>query len=458
MSEASMDALERAVIRKIAVRLLPIAMLSFFLAYVDRTNISIAAITMNRDLGFSAYVYGIGAGIFFIGYLLFEIPSNLIMVRTGARIWIGRIMLTWAVVSGLTAFVNGPASFYAARFMLGVAEAGLLPGLVLYFTYWFPSRYRARVFAALYFAQPVANAVGGIASSAILSLDGVFGLHGWQWIFLIEAIPPIALALVILRSMPDRPADAAWLAESEKIWLQTSLAAEARDGGSQPQRHWIAACLDRRVLALALLWFSTVTANYGVVFFLPQIIEGLHVSQMMLGTLYAIPSIVGVFGLILWGWSSDRMNERRWHAVTACALGAVGLFAAGFIVGSWWALAAMSVAMIGLFGIRAVFWAIPSSFLSGREAAVAFAFINATAQLGGYMGPFCVGWIKSQTGSFESGLYVLAGWSLLSALIAIFAGRANGGTSVEIRDKAFDDSRRSGLPETDDVSVRYGRA
>lgn len=427
MSIASTDGLECHVVRKIAWRLLPLAVLSYVVAYVDRSNISFAAITMNKDLGFTAYVYGMGAGIFFIGYLLFEIPSNLIMARMGARVWIARIMFTWAVASALTAFVTGPTSFYVARFLVGVAEAGFLPGIVLYFTYWFPARYRGRVFAGLYFAQPVANAVAALASGAILGMDGMLGLRGWQWIFLIEALPAILLSLVILRAMTDRPAQATWLTADEKDWLERTLAAEQRSAGTAGGRHWIFACMDWRVMALSIIWFGTVTANYGVVFFMPQIIAGLKASNVMTGVLASIPYLVGIAGLVLWGWSSDRSGERRWHLVAASALGCLGLAGAGWLGASYGAIAAMCVAMIGLYGTRAVFWAMPSAFLTGTAAAAAFAFINSISQIGGYVGPFVVGWIKDGTGSFEPALYFLAACSLLSAIIAVLAPRAAGG-------------------------------
>lgn len=422
---------ERQVVRKVAWRLLPLAILGYVVAYVDRSNISFAALTMNKDLGFTAYIYGLGAGIFFIGYLLFEVPSNLIMARMGARIWIARIMFTWAIASAMTAFVTGPWTFYAARFLVGVAEAGFLPGIVLYFTYWFPARYRARVFAGLYFAQPVANAFAALMSGAILEMNGLLGFKGWQWVFLLEAVPGIILAVVILLVMPDRPADAKWLSKDEQDLLQRTLAAEQKAVGPS-HAHWSAAFLDRRVLALCLIWFGTVTANYGVVFFLPLIITGLHASHFMTGVLVSVPYLVGVIGLAVWGWSSDRTQERRWHLIVASVIGAVGLALAGWLGASYGAIAAMSLAMIGLYGTRAVFWSMPSAFLSGTAAAAAFAFINSVSQIGGYVGPFFVGWIKDATGSFQPALYFLAAWSLVSALAALFARSAASGRAEPV--------------------------
>jgi ACS family tartrate transporter-like MFS transporter len=427
MPDEDTRTLEARTMKKVAWRLLPLAILGYVVAYVDRSNISFAALTMNADLGFSAYVYGLGAGIFFIGYLLLEIPSNLILEKVGARLWIARIMLTWGIASASTALVTGPTSFYVVRFLVGAAEAGFLPGMVLYFTYWFPSAYRGRVFAGLYFAQPLANAAAAIASGSILEMNGVLGLKGWQWIFVLEALPAILLAIAILYLMTDRPAAASWLDPRERQWLSDTLEAEGRKAAQAGHTSWSKVFLDPRVLALSVIWFGTVTANYGVVFFMPQLLKGLGVSNFMTGLLSAVPYVVGIIGLALWGWTSDRFDERRWHLIVASVLGFVGLASAGFLGASYWSVVAMSVAMIGLYGTRAVFWAMPSAFLTGASAAAAFAFINSLSQIGGYVGPYLVGWVKNETGSFESALSFLGAFSLLSALVALFAVQAASG-------------------------------
>ncbi len=419
MSEATIGALERRTVRKIIQRLIPIAIFGYMVAYIDRSNISFAALTMNRDLGFSASVYGLGAGIFFIGYLMFEIPSNLMLERVGARRWIARIIVTWGLASGLTALVTGPISFYAIRFLVGVAEAGFLPGMVLYFTYWFPAAYRARVFAALYFAQPIANAAASLFSGLILEMDGLLGLRGWQWIFIIEALPAFLLAAIVLRWMTDRPDDADWLSHAERGWLVETLAQERRSADAVGPKSWIAVFADGRVLALSVIWLGTVTANYGVVFFMPQLVQGLGHSMAMTGVIATIPYLVGVLGLAAWGWSSDRVRERRWHLIVASVLGGIGLAGAGWFGTSPWSVVAMSVAMLGLYGTRAVFWALPASFLTGSSAAASFAFINCLSQIGGYAGPVLVGWIKDETHNFEIALYFLAACSLLSAIVAL---------------------------------------
>ena len=430
------SAIERRTIAKISWRLLPLVALAYCIAYIDRSNISFAALTMNKDLGFSAYIYGWGAGIFFFGYFLFEIPSNLILEKIGARIWIARIMITWGIISGLTALITGTTSFLIIRFLLGAAEAGFFPGMILYLTYWFPAEYRGRVISTLFIAQPVANAAASIASAAILDMDGMLGIKGWQWIFIIEAIPAVLLGLVILRIMTDRPAHADWLAEDERSWLQARLDSESRQVESTGRMTWTKALADPRVVALSLIYLMSVTANYGIVFFMPQIIKGIGLSNMMTGLLSSLPYVVGTVGLLAWGWSSDRNKERRWHLITASSVGALGLAFAGWSGASYWALLGMSAATVGIYGSRAAFWPMPSLFLTGTAAAGAIAMINAVGNLGGYVGPFVVGWIKDSTQSFGAGLYFLAACSLMAAVITFFAARAAGDPAAIARANA----------------------
>ena len=424
--QQDLQTVERRTIAKVSWRLLPLVAIAYCIAYIDRSNISIAALTMNKDLGFTAYIYGWGAGIFFFGYFLFEVPSNLILERAGARLWIARIMITWGIISGFTAFVTGTTSFLVIRFLLGAAEAGFFPGMILYFTYWFPPEYRGRVISTLFIAQPVANALASIGSAAILGMDGVLGFKGWQWIFIIEAIPAIVLTFVVLTVMTDRPEVADWLAPDEKNWLQTRLGEESRRIESAGRLTLLRALCDPRVLALSMMYFMSVTANYGIVFFMPQIIKGIGLSNMMTGFVSSVPYIIGTVGLIIWGWSSDRKPERRWHLIVASTLAAVGLVFAGWTGASYWALLGMSAATVGIYGSRAAFWPMPSIFLTGTAAAGAIALINAVGNLGGYVGPFVVGWIKDSTGSFQAGLYFLAACSLACAVITFFAARASG--------------------------------
>jgi MFS transporter, ACS family, tartrate transporter len=427
------QAIERRTIAKVSWRLLPLVALAYCIAYIDRSNISFAALTMNKDLGFSAYIYGWGAGIFFFGYFLFEIPSNLILEKVGARIWIARIMITWGIISGLTAFITGPKSFLVVRFLLGAAEAGFFPGMILYFTYWFPAEYRGRVISTLFVAQPLANALASIVSAAILEMDGILGIKGWQWIFIIEALPAVLLGVVIFSVMTDKPALADWLTEEERSWLQARIDGENRRVESAGRMTLTRALADSRVVALSLIYLMSVTANYGIVFFMPQIIKGIGLSNMMTGLVSSVPYIIGTIGLIAWGWSSDRNQERRWHLIAASTLGAVGLAFAAWSGASYWALLGMSAATAGIYGSRAAFWPMPSIFLTGTAAAGAIALINATGNLGGYFGPFIVGWIKDSTNSFEAGLYFLAACSLMSAIIAFFAARAAGDPAARAR-------------------------
>jgi ACS family tartrate transporter-like MFS transporter len=412
---------EQRTIQKISWRLLPLIVIIYFVAYIDRTNVSFAALTMNKDLGISAYIFGWGAGIFFLGYFLFEVPSNIILEKTGARIWIARIMITWGIISGAMAFTQGPVSFLVMRFLLGVAEAGFFPGMILYFTYWFPKSYRARVISALFIAVPGSNALAAIISGAVLEMDGLLGLAGWQWMFVVEAIPAVLLAFAVLALMTDRPAVATWLAPEEKEWLETRLQDERRRIESAGHLSLPQSLTDRRVLALSAIYFTIVTATYGITFFLPQIVKGIGLSNVMTGLVTAIPYTIGTIGMLLWGASSDRRDERRWHFCVACVLAAAGLIGAGLFGSSFLALAFMSLATVGLYGSKPAFWPMPSTFLTGTAAAGGIALVNSIGNLGGYVGPFIVGWIKDATGSFETGLYFLAACALLSGIIAYIA-------------------------------------
>jgi MFS transporter, ACS family, tartrate transporter len=415
---------QRRTMLKVSRRLLPLIVLCYLMAYIDRTNVSFAALTMNRDLGLTAYWYGLGAGIFFLGYALFEVPSNMVLHRAGARVWIARIMITWGIISGLMALATGPISFLVLRFLLGVAEAGFFPGIIFYLTYWFPSAYRGRAISILYIAVPVSNAIASILSGAILEMDGTLGLRGWQWVFILEAIPAVLLAFVVLWRMTERPAHATWLEADEREWLEAELEAERSHVESAGRLTILQTLIDPRVLALSAIYFTGVTASYGVVFFLPQIIKGLGLSNLMTGFVTAIPYTLGVIGLLVWGYSSDRRNERRWHLIISTAIAGVGLIGAAALNQSFWAVAAMCVATIGIYGSRPSFWPMPSLFLTGAAAAVGMAFINSIGNLGGYVGPFIVGWIKDSTKSFEMALYFLAACALLSAVIAALATRA----------------------------------
>ena len=418
-------ALERRTIRRVSWRLLPLIVVSYLIAYIDRTNVAFAALTLNQDIGLSSFVYGLGAGIFFIGYALFEVPSNIVLERVGARRWIARIMFTWGIVSGMMALVEGPMSFLVLRFLLGVAEAGFFPGIIYYLSCWFPAAYRARVISTLFIAVPASNAVASLVSGAILEMDGILGLRGWQWLFILEAMPAVLLSLVVLRNMTDRPADAGWLRSDERTWLQATLRAERAhvEGHGGTRTIW-QALTDRRVLALSTIYLFSVTAGYGITFFLPQIIKQLGHSNLMTGVLTAIPYTVGVVGLLAWGHSSDKNNERRWHLIAALTVSALGLIGLAWVGTSYWALLAMSVVAVGAYGSRPSFWPLPSMFLTGAAAASGIALINSLGNLGGYVGPFIVGWLRQSSGGFDLALYFLAACASLSAIVTYLTTRS----------------------------------
>jgi ACS family tartrate transporter-like MFS transporter len=419
------QAFETALIKKIAWRILPLILVAYCIAYLDRANIAVAALTMNKDLGFSAFTYGLGAGIFFLGYFIFEVPSNLILERVGARRWIARIMFTWGILSAACAFVTGPTSFIVVRFLLGVAEAGFFPGVMLYFTYWFPARFRGRITAMLFLAGPTANALSNVAGGALLEMNGVLGLRGWQWVFISEAAPAVILSFVVLRKMIDRPSDANWLEPDERQWLEKELDGERAEVEAQGRLTLGKALMDSRVVALSTIYFLSVTAGYGTTFFLPQIVKGLGLSNFMTGLASAIPYLIGMIALLLWGWSSDRRGERRWHLIAASVTAAVGFSLAGVAGNSFWSLPAICLAVIGIYGTRPTFWPLPSIFLSGTAAAGGIALINSIGNLGGYVGPFIVGWIKDSTNSFEMALYFLAACSLALGALVFVARRAS---------------------------------
>jgi ACS family tartrate transporter-like MFS transporter len=427
---------ERTTIRKIYLRLLPLLFLAYFVCYLDRINVGFAALTMNKDLGFTATVYALGATAFFWGYCLFEIPSNIVLEKIGARIWIARIMITWGLFSAATAFVVGSTSFATVRFFLGVCEAGFFPGMILYFTYWFPARYRGRVVGWFMTAIPIAIFLGGpISTSLLVELDGLLGFAGWRWLFLCEAAPAVLLGIVVLFYLTDRPAKAHWLEPHEREWLIAELAAE-RSAVEQVRVYSVLqSLLNLRVLALSVIYLGIGTASLGLVLFLPQMIKQLGVSTLMTGFVSAIPYVIGTVGMIICGYVTDHMHERRWNLFFTCLGGAIGLFAAAWLSGSLWALVGMSLATIGFYGMKTSFWPLPSTFLSGTAAAAAIAGINSLGNFGGLIGPIAVGYLKDTTGSFTAGLFFLSGCALVSAvvtLIAVHEQRAQAKKGVEM--------------------------
>jgi MFS transporter, ACS family, tartrate transporter len=412
-------AIEKSAMRKIYVRLLPFAIFSYFLAYIDRINVSFAGLTMQGDLQMSAAAFGFAAGTFYWGYFLFEVPSNVIMEKVGARLWIARIMISWGIFAGVTAMVVGSSSFAVVRFFLGAAEAGFFPGIVLYFTYWFPSYHHARIVSGFLIGLPIAVAAGAPVSTAILSLDGLFGLRGWQVMYIAEAIPTVLIGIVTLFVLTDRPEQAKFLTVEEKTWLANKLAEERKIKESAKTFGMLQAMFDPKVLLLSLNYFGIVVASLGMLIFIPQIIKsiGAGSSNMTVGWLTMIPYICGGISLVVWGRVSDRMQERRWNLLVTCLVSAIGLFIAGYAMGTWWALVGMSIAAIGFYGSKGPFWAMPPMFLTGTAAAASIAWINSIGNLGGFFGPWYVGVMKDLTGSYAGGLYGLALLCLGAAII-----------------------------------------
>jgi MFS transporter, ACS family, tartrate transporter len=412
---------EQVTMRKVYWRLLPIAIIAYFLAYLDRINVGFAALTMNKDLGIDAAVYGMAAGAFFWGYFLFEVPSNIILEKVGARLWIARIMVSWGILSGATAFCTGPWSFLTMRFLLGLAEAGLFPGMILFFTYWFPDRHRARIVSGFMVALPLSVAAGAPVSTAILGgLNGLLGLAGWKWMFITEAVPTILIGFAILIFVTDRPHVAKWLSEDERNWLTTTLDTERDLVDAKRKVTTWQMFLDPKVLLLTLNYFGIVGSSVGMLLFVPQMVKTLGLSNMQVGWVTMIPYICGAGAMLIWGWYSDLTGERRWNLFFACVAATVGLIFAGQTIGTWWAIVGMSVAAIGFYGSKGPFWSMPPAMLTGTAAAAGIAWINAVGNLGGFFGPSVVGWAKDYTGSFAAGLYALAAFALVSAIVAAF--------------------------------------
>lgn len=412
-------AIEKATIKKIGWRIIPFIMFLYLIAYIDRVNLGFAAITMKGDLGFSDAVLGLGAGIFFLGYFIFEVPSNVILHKVGARLWIARVMITWGIIALLMAYIENITSFYIARFLLGVAEAGFFPGIILYLTYWFPSKYRASVIALFMAAAPIATAVGSPISALLLKMDGVAGMHGWQWMFILEAIPAILLGVVVLFYMTDRPEKAKWLSTEQRNWLVARMNEESANKKTEAKHSLISGIMNPRVLAISLIYFGTSAGLYTLGLWAPQIIKTLGVDTMTVGLLNAIPPVISVIAMVLWSRHSDKTNERTWHVAIACMIAALGLVFAAFTNGVFGLILALCVVNIGISCAKPPLWSMPTMFLSGTAAATGIATINSIGNLGGFVGPAMIGFIKEQTGSYNGGLYFVAGLLILSTIITL---------------------------------------
>jgi ACS family tartrate transporter-like MFS transporter len=411
----------RAVIDRVTRRILPFLFVSYVIAYIDRVNVGFAASALQRDLGLSDTAFGVGAGLFFFGYYLFEVPSNLILDRVGARRWIARIMIVWGVVSMLTALITDTHTFYIARVALGLAEAGFFPGVVLYLTYWVPAEERARTGALFMMAAPVAIIVGAPVSQAVLALHGFGGLHGWQWLFILEGVPAVVLGVAALWWLTDRPEQAHWLPPGEREWLAATMRAE-REARAQVGHVTVLRSLrSGRVWLLCLVQFMNSSVTYGIFLWLPRILEEASVgSPVPVSVLTAIPFVVALAAMVLVGRHSDRCGERKRH-VAACVLtAALGLVLAVVFRNNLWLLVlSFTLSQAGQRSVQGVFWAIPPMVLGGSAAAAGIGLINAVGNLGGFFGPTIVGRLRDVTGGYSGGLLVLTGALLIEAALVL---------------------------------------
>lgn len=413
------DSLEQTTIRRVTARLIPFIFLCYVIAYIDRVNIGFAATELQRDLGLSDAAFGLGAGLFFLGYCLFEVPSNLILERVGARLWIARIMVGWGLVSMAMMFATGVWSFYLLRVLLGIAEAGFFPGVILYLTYWVPAAHRAKTNALFMTAIPVSVIVGAPISEALLKLDGAWGLRGWQWLFLIEGLPAVLIGVVTLYYLTDRPDKAHWLAPDQRAWLAETMARERAERVSKGHGSVMESLRSGKLWLLCVIYLMNTTVTYGVFLWLPRILrDASNTTGVSIGWLTAMPFVVALAGMVLVGRHSDRTGERKWH-VAICALVAASglLLAIGFQDNVWMLVLSFTLCQLGQRSLLSVFWAIPPIFLGGTAAAAGIALINSLGNLGGAIGPTVVGSLRGSSGNYTSGLLVLAAALVIEAIL-----------------------------------------
>ena len=422
----TVDPVAQATICRVSYRLLPFLMLAYLVCYIDRVNAGFAALQMNKALGISPATFGLGGGIFFVSYCLFEVPSNLALARVGARRWIARIMISWGLVSGFMAAAAGPNSFVLIRFLLGAAEAGFFPGVILYLTYWFPAEQRAKIVGIFMVAIPVSGFVGSPISAALLGMNGVLGLAGWQWLFILEAAPAIILGFVALLWLTDKPENASWLAPDQQAWLIRRLEEENRQRKPVEHHPVLHIIRNRYVLAMALVYAGGATASSGLGLWMPQYIKSFGVSTMATGWLNALPNVIAAVAMIWWGFRSDRTNERYWHTFGPLMISGVALVLCIPFTGLAATVALLCISVTATALTRGPFWALASEWLSSRSAAAGLAMINA---IGTGMGFFCnlfMGWTKQGTGSFPLTMLPVVGFIVLASLVLIVLGRPHG--------------------------------
>lgn len=409
---------EEAAYRKVSLRIMPFLMICYVVAYLDRVNVGFAKLQMLSDLQFSEAAYGLGAGLFFIGYFFFEVPSNLVMQKVGAKVWIARILITWGIISGCFAFVTTEFWFYALRFLLGAAEAGFYPGIILYLTYWYPSYRRARKVALFMTAIPLSGVFGGPLSGWIMQdFSGVHGWNGWQWMFLIEAVPAVLLGIATLFYLDNGIRSAKWLSNEQKEILEHNIAAEDLHKVEHPSL--LALFADKRIWHMSAIYFAFVMGQYGLTFWLPTLIKGAGVQGVFaIGLLTAIPYLVAVVAMVLLGASADKRRERRWHLIIPCLIGAAGLTASALAAqNTTLAIIALCFAAAGILTCAPLFWSLPTAFLAGTSAAAGIAAVNSVGNLAGFVSPYVIGWVKELTQSTDIGMYILTGVLVLGALL-----------------------------------------
>ncbi|MBE1577556.1 MFS transporter [Amycolatopsis roodepoortensis] len=431
MDEQTAEVSTAPAVRKAMIRLVPLLGLLYLLNYLDRVNVGFAALTMNADLGISAAAYGLGAGLFFVGYFFFEVPSNVILHKVGARIWIARIMVTWGIVASATAFIQGEVSFYIVRVLLGIAEAGFFPGIILYLTYWFPRKQRAKIVALFFLAVPLSSVIGSPVSSLLIKHgDGVLGFDaGWRFMFFAEGVPSILLGVAVFFLLPSKPKDAKWLTPQERTALQSAIDAEdVREVGKEVSTR--SALTDPRVLALSAVYFGIIFGLYVLAFFLPQVIKGFQeqfqtsYTIVEIGLITAIPYAVAAVAMVLWARHSDRTGERAGHVAIAAFVGAVAIAGALYLGSPLWVMVAVTLCAVGVFTAIPVFWQLPNAFLTGVGAAAGIGLINSFGNLSGFVGPYLTGWLQGLTGSFRAGMWAVAFFMAMAGVIALtFRGK-----------------------------------
>jgi MFS transporter, ACS family, tartrate transporter len=414
--QAATDSVVESAVRKAALRFVPLLTVAYLFNYLDRTSIGFAALTMNQQLGLTASQFGFAAGVFFLGYSVFEIPSNLLLYRFGARRWIARIMISWGLVSAATAFVVGPNSFYGLRLLLGIAEAGFFPGVTFFLAAWFPAQYRTRMLAWFLVGIPLSSLIGGPLCGMLLQMDGIWGLKGWQWLFLMVSLPCIPLGLLALKLLADRPQAAAWLTPEQRDALDHVLASEVRE---RPHTSLLAALKDARVLICTAIQFGFTLGSYGIGIWLPLMLKEYHLSNLAIGWITAIPYLFASVGMILWARYVDEKGRRIVNLALACLLGGLGLLAPAVSGSVLTAVIGFSLALIGVTAARAIFWTIPTRFLTGVAAAGGLAFINSIATVGGFVGPSMMGWLKEFSGSYVVGLLAVAAIMVAATLASM---------------------------------------